>query len=259
MNSLTSADGTTIAVDVRGSGRPVVVVNGALSTAADASPIADALADAGFQAATYDRRARQGSGDTPPYAPLREVEDLAAVIDHVGGRASVLAHSSGAVLALYAAAEGVAIDRLIISEPPLRLGGQEAPAGLVERLQALVDEGRPEDAVTLFQTEGVGLPDELVEQIRNAPFFPHLVTLAQSTVYDATISRDLGVPTAAMLATDVPTTIVRGEQTFPILIDSADRLAEAMPGSRLIVHPELRDHRLDPDVTAAIVADVLGS
>jgi pimeloyl-ACP methyl ester carboxylesterase len=56
----------------------------------------------------YDRRGRGESGDTPPYAIEREIEDLDAVIAGAGGSASVFGHSSGAALALHAAAHGLA-------------------------------------------------------------------------------------------------------------------------------------------------------
>ena len=32
----------------------------------------------------YDRRGRGESGDTPPYVPVREVEDLAALVETMG-------------------------------------------------------------------------------------------------------------------------------------------------------------------------------
>lgn len=66
----------------------------------------------------YDRRGRGDSTDTLPYAVEREVEDLAALISRAGGSASVYGHSSGAALALHAAAHGLPIDRLILHEPP---------------------------------------------------------------------------------------------------------------------------------------------
>jgi hypothetical protein len=91
-----SADGTRVAYRRFGSGRPVVFVGGALSTAEAAGPLAAAFAEAGLQGVTYDRRGRGGSGDTAPYAPEREAEDLRAVIDAVDGAAVVLGHSSGA-------------------------------------------------------------------------------------------------------------------------------------------------------------------
>jgi pimeloyl-ACP methyl ester carboxylesterase len=55
----------------------------------------------------YDRRGRGDSGDTPPYAVEREIEDLAALIAEAGGSAAVFGNSSGAILALRAAAAGL--------------------------------------------------------------------------------------------------------------------------------------------------------
>jgi hypothetical protein len=72
------------------------------------------------------------------------------VIDAVGGDAAVFGHSAGAVLALFAAGEGVPMSRLFLSEPPLRFGVDEPPPDLAERLQALVDAGSGEEAITLF-------------------------------------------------------------------------------------------------------------
>jgi predicted ATP-grasp superfamily ATP-dependent carboligase len=50
-------------------------------------------------------------------------------------------------------------------------------------------------------------------------------------------------------------TILRGEQTFPILVAAADRLAEAMPGSELVIVPESVMHRPDPAATARVVRE----
>src|SRR5690606_22998847 len=120
MQETTAADGTRIAFNTVGEGRPVLIVGGAFSTAEAGIPLAEALADAGLQGVNLDRRARGESGDTTPYAPEREAEDLAAVIRAVGGEAAVLGHSSGAVPALFAAGEAVPITHLFLSEPPFR-------------------------------------------------------------------------------------------------------------------------------------------
>jgi hypothetical protein len=245
-----SADGTRIAFHEVGSGTSVVIVGGAFSTAAAGAPLAEALAAVGLRGITMDRRGRGGSTDTTPYRPAREAEDLAAVINAVGGEAAVIGHSSGAVLALFAAAEGVPVTHLFLSEPPFRYGEGEPPADLPERLQALIDEGRAEDAVVLFQREAVGLPDPVIEEIRSGPLFDGLVPLAQSTVYDALLTRAVSTPSAAMIGVAVPVTILRGESTFPMLVRAADRLAELMPGAELVVVPESRDHGVDPPATA---------
>jgi Alpha/beta hydrolase family len=179
-----SSDGTRVAYRRFGSGTPVVFVGGALSTAEAAGPLAAAFAEAGLQGVIYDRRGRGDSGDTAPYAPEREAEDLRAVIDAVDGAAVVLGHSSGAVLSLFAAAEGVPMTHLFLSEPPLRFGQNEPPADLPDRLQALVDQRENEEAVLLFLREDVGMPEPAIEQLRASPAFAGLVPLAQTTVYD---------------------------------------------------------------------------
>ena len=176
-----SPDGTPVAYRRFGSGRAVVFVGGALSTAEAARPLAAAFAEAGLQGVTYDRRGRGDSGDTAPYAPEREAEDLRAVIDAVGGAAVVLGHSSGAVLSLFGAAEGVPMTHLFLSEPPLRFGQNEPPGDLADRLQALVDQGENEEAVLIFLREDVGMPEPAIEQLRGSPAFAGLVPLAQTT------------------------------------------------------------------------------
>jgi pimeloyl-ACP methyl ester carboxylesterase len=70
-----------------------------------------------FTVFTYDRRGRGDSGENSPYSVDREVEDLDALIKEAGGSACVFGHSSGAVLALNAAARGLAIHRLALRSP----------------------------------------------------------------------------------------------------------------------------------------------
>ncbi|WP_214403369.1 alpha/beta fold hydrolase [Pseudonocardia lacus] len=253
-----SADGTPIAYHRFGTGRPVVFVGGALATAAAAAPLAAAFARAGLQGVTYDRRGRGASGDTAPYAPEREAEDLHAVIDAVGGDAVVLGHSAGAVLALFAAAGGVPVTHLFLSEPPLRFGRAEPAADLATRLQALVDQGHDEQAVRLFLGEAVGLPEQAVEALRASPAFAEMLPLARTTAYDHRLVASLSTPTAAMLAVGVPTTILRGDPTMPLLVTAAERLAAAMPGAELVVVPESRDHGVDPAGTVREVQARIG-
>ncbi|WP_424466643.1 alpha/beta fold hydrolase [Pseudoclavibacter helvolus] len=252
-----SADGTRIAYEVRGAGPLVVIVNGAFSTARDVTEFSMALVKAGFAAVAYDRRARGESGDTKPSAPEREADDLAAVISAVGGEVSIIGHSSGAVLALFAASLGVQARHLFLSEPPFRFGQHEPAADLAERLQRLVDDGDGATAVSTFQLEGVGLDPSLVEQIRQSTIFPGLVRLAQSTVYDAQLVRQVSTPTEAMVGVEVPVTIVVGGDTFPFLESAAKRLAEALPGAELVQVAESVGHRVHPEATARVLAERL--
>lgn len=255
MTIATSADGTSIAFSSRGDGRTVVIVNGALSTAADAGPLADALVDAGFRAVTWDRRARGGSGDRAGSGPDDEVADLAAVIDASGGTDAVLGHSSGAVLALCAAAQGVPTGALFLSEPPIDFDGSGYGPDLAERLQTLVDDGQPADAVATFQLEAVGLPREMVDAGRTNGMLDALAPLGQSTVYDVRLTSRVRQPDRELFEVATPVTVLRGAQTFPFLMGSSDRLAAEVPGAVLVIVPESVMHRPDPIATARVVAE----
>src|SRR4051794_36849342 len=160
MEMARSADGTAIAFDRLGHGSPIIMVVGAFNTRSTAAPLARALEER-FAVLNYDRRGRGDSGDTEPYAIEREIEDLAALIGEAGGSASVFGYSSGAVLALKAAARGVAITNLVLYEPPFRADASfpALPGDLVERLQELIRAGRRGDAVELYQMKAVGIPE----------------------------------------------------------------------------------------------------
>ena len=111
MSQVRSKDGTAIAFERTGSGPALILVDGAFcSRAFGPSPKLAPLLAQHFTVYTYDRRGRGQSGDTPPYAPAREVEDLAAIIEPRADR-HLLGLSSGGALALEAAASGLPIGR----------------------------------------------------------------------------------------------------------------------------------------------------
>src|SRR6266704_2544578 len=119
MPAVTSADGTAIAYEKNGAGPALVVVDGALTTRTSSSKAElIALLSPRLTVYTYDRRGRGDSGDTPPYAVAREIEDLDAVIEEAGGSAALYGHSSGACLALEAANRLPGIRKLALYEAP---------------------------------------------------------------------------------------------------------------------------------------------
>jgi pimeloyl-ACP methyl ester carboxylesterase len=69
-----------------------------------------------------DRRGRGASGDGTSYALEREVEDLAAVVDGIGGPVDLLGHSYGALCSREAAALARNLRRLVLYEPPIPAG-----------------------------------------------------------------------------------------------------------------------------------------
>ena len=143
MDTVASADGTTIAFDRFGDGPPVITAAGAFNTRSTTDPLARALAPR-FTAVNYDRRGRGDSGDTAPYAVEREIDDIAALIAQAGGSAAVFGHSSGATLALKAADSGLPITHLVLYEPPFNTDDTYPllPVGFAAELDGLVSADR---------------------------------------------------------------------------------------------------------------------
>lgn len=257
METAISADGTRLAYDRWGDGPPVIMVAGAFNTRAATEPLGRALAQR-FTVLNYDRRGRGDSGDTTPYAVEREIEDIDALIAAAGGSAAVFGYSSGATLALRAAAHGLRISKLALYEPPFRADDRYPPlrTDLPARLAALVAAGRRGDAVELYQTEAVGIPPEVVAQLRHAPFRPGLEAIAHTLVYDATIVGDLSIPAELAASVTIPALVLAGEQSPPFLRDGAAAVAEAVPKGRLCILPG-QTHDINPDITAPVLMEFL--
>ena len=167
---VTSVDGTPIAFDRLGHGPPVVVVSGIFCDRQTTRALADQLAQR-FSVVNYDRRGRGESGNPAPYTVEREVEDLGAVIAEVGGTPSVYGHSSGAGLALNAAAGGLPITRLVLHEPPYGPDDDESKRSArepAENVLAALAQDRRADAIELFCT-AAGMPPEMVEGMSSDP------------------------------------------------------------------------------------------
>src|ERR671916_622236 len=137
MTFVTSKDGTLIAYDRQGGGPAVVLVGGGLDDGSENAPLATELAEH-FAVYNYARRGRGDSGDTPPYAVEREIEDIEALVAEAGGSAHLYGVSSGGMFALEAAAAGLAIDRLAVYEVPYDTS-DDAPRRYRERLGAALD------------------------------------------------------------------------------------------------------------------------
>jgi pimeloyl-ACP methyl ester carboxylesterase len=229
MDKVRSNDGTTIAFDRLGSGPPVILVSGASTARGIHAQLAELLSRQ-FTVFNYDRRGRGDSEDTPPYAIQREVDDLAAVITEAGGAAAVFGNSSGAVLALHGAAAGLPVTKLALWEPPFMVD-PEAPRRqheYVTQLTKLLDAGRRGDAMELFM-RNIGLPEQMIAGMRNAPMWPDMEAIAPTLAYDATIMGDSMVPNRLVASVTAPTLVLDGSDTGAWAANSAEALVAALP------------------------------
>lgn len=252
--TVTSSDGTTIAYSRAGTGPALVLVDAAscFRGFGPTVPLAAELASH-FTVYHYDRRGRGESTDTLPYAVEREIDDLRAVIDAAGGSAFVYGFSSGAVLALHAAASGLTIPKLALMEPPLELGDEPSaePDPLRTEVAELVAAGRRGDAVEHFNAS-IGVPAEMTAGMREAPFWPALEAHAHTLVYDLIVTSSL--PAGRLSDIAVPTLVIDSEGSDSGLHEWAQGVAGALPNA---THRSLPGewHGVAPDVLATVIAE----
>ena len=256
-STVVSRDGTKIAVDRYGSGPAIALVGGAFTDRRALAALAQALAPS-FTVLAYDRRGRGDSGDTPPYAVAREIEDLAAVLAAAGGPAAVFGHSSGAGLAVLAAADGAAISKLAVYEAPYMVdkGDYLPPADLAARITELSSSGRRGEAVEFWMKDTIRLPADVIAQMRQSPGWPSMEAIVHTAAYDATIMADQerGDPLPAAWATQVtvPTLIMDGENSPAWQHRSMDALAGLLPNTQRHTFPNA-DHGVAPGVLTPVL------
>lgn len=256
MEKIHSKDGTIIAFDQSGEGQPLILVDGALChrTFGPMSELAPLLADK-FTVFTYDRRGRGDSGETPPYAIKREVEDIEALVDEAGESVSVFGISSGAALALEAVASGLDIEKLALYEPPFMVdSGEELPADHEAKLTELIDSGRRSAAVRYFLRKMVGVPLVFVLVMRLTRTWSELKAVAHTLPYDAAIMGDRSLPTTTTPSVTGPTLVINGEESEASMHDAANALAEVLPDAK---HRTLEgeDHDVDPEAIAPMLIE----
>ena len=237
-----SKDGTRIAYDKVGSGPTLVIVNGAMGFRGNAfAKKFQAEFAKHFTVVDYDRRGRGESGDTAPYSVKKEVEDLAAIVAGPGGgKPLVFAQSSGAALALEAAASGVPMRTLFAYEPPYMVGDPpDRPApDFKEHLEGLVSRGERDEAVKYFMRT-VGVPGFILAVMRLFPFWKDLRSVAHTLPYDAAVMAGFDFPTKRLATLKVPVVAVAGEKTTPTLKRSVDEVARTVPGAKRLESPKM--------------------
>lgn len=261
MKQVTSKDGTIIAYDQSGSGSAVILVDGALcSRAFGPMPKLARLLAKNFRVINYDRRGRNESGDTKPYAAGREIEDIEALINSAGGSAFVVGFSSGAVLALAATASGLNIPKLALYEPPFMVDGQghHPPTDALEQLKAMIAADRRADAVKFFMKDMVGIPGIFIFMMQLMPIWKKLKGVAHTLPYDVAIMGDYSLPEKLAASVKTPTLISGGDKSQITLQHAVKKLAEVMPDNKLQILKG-QTHNVSVKVIAPVLTEFFKS
>jgi pimeloyl-ACP methyl ester carboxylesterase len=263
MGKVTSKDGTTIAFEQSGTGPAVILVDAALSDRSASAKLANLLAEK-FTVINYDRRGRGESGDTQPYAVEREVEDIEALIDKVGGSAFVFGSSSSAALALEATTKLPAkIRKQALYEPPFIVDDSRPPMpdDFAEQITELVSAGRRSDAVKFFFSKGMGIPAIFVALMRFMPGWSKMTAMAHTLPYDIMILGDTQTGKPLLVnrwtSTTAPTLVMTGGKSEAFFHKGAQALADVLPNAE---HRILKDQHhgsavMAPKVIASEIAE----
>jgi pimeloyl-ACP methyl ester carboxylesterase len=261
ISTVKSKDGTSIAFETTGKGRPLILVGGAFcgrSAPASGTPLAALLAHR-FTVFSYDRRGRGQSGDASPHAIGCEVEDLAALIAAAGGSAYVFGNSSGAFLALDAAVHGLAIPKLVLYEPPVILDADRAGYfnGLAKQLDEAAAGNRRSDAVESYFTKVMQMPAPAVAKMRQSPIWPGLEEMAHTLSYDLLLTARGPLRLGELTGVRSSTLVLSGEASPDWMREAIGTLARAIPNARQR-SLEGQTHAVDPKALAKAVEAFLG-
>lgn len=226
----------------KGEGTPLVLVHGGLSNGRLGwQRTAEALASQ-HRVVVVDRR---GHGQSPrlprPYTISGDADDLAEVVAALALPSfHLVGHSYGAIVAYeFAARLPHLVASLHLIEPPILAIAADAP-----EVQSLIDSSvtlwqqakglRNADLAAHFLTMVAG--ERFVEQVKQRPVWHELVAEAERLPYEenpATYKpKDLNAVGLGM-----PTLVYSGGRSHPALRIVAERLADQLPGARLVHVP----------------------
>jgi pimeloyl-ACP methyl ester carboxylesterase len=228
----TSADGTRIAYEQSGSGRPLVLCHGTSVERFSFRFLEPLLTDR-FTLYAVDRRGRGESGDsTDDYAIEQEFADIAALVDSLAQPTDLFGHSYGATVALGAAPLARNLRRLVLYEPAP--GVPQVDPNLLARLDALLAEGEREQLLSDFLTE-VGLDPDALEQLRASPLWKPRVAAAHTIPRELRAEESYRPDSNAFATLSIPVLLLLGSESPQWAREGSEVVQSVLPDSRVAV------------------------
>jgi pimeloyl-ACP methyl ester carboxylesterase len=262
MPTTTSTDGTKIGYDITGKGPAIILVAGATQYRAvdEATPKMAAELASRFTVINHDRRGRGESGNAQPYAVAREIEDIEALVKVAGGRAFLFGMSSGAVLAVEAAAALSSIDAVVAYEPPIDPAEPSKSSWQqYDAMAALAAKGEGPAMMKKFMSSFMS-PDQL-EGFIASPAWPPYAAVGHTIAHDYRIlaeATDRNEHPARWKSIKARVLVMNGDQTWPFIVQGSDWMAAGVPGAKRKVLAG-QSHQYDPTVMAKELAAFFGA
>lgn len=236
MCNLTSADGTALAVEATGSGTPLILLHGGMTSTRVFDRVLPTLAQH-HRCLALGRRNYGQSGTSPTHSYESEADGIVAVLATLDEPAHLFGHSSGALAAATAALRLTgtpSLRSLILYEPPFPIDHpHDGP--WIDAMEAAIARGDNEAAALIGLRDGVGFTDEQLTRVRADPSWLARTALAPAWAGEVRSVEALPIGVERFKTITTPTLLVTGSQTQPHHTAAINALHDTLPDSTLAV------------------------
>jgi pimeloyl-ACP methyl ester carboxylesterase len=231
MQTVTSADGTSIAFERHGAGPPLILLHGG-SSPQYWKPVVPRFGQE-YTVVVPHRRGVGESGDAEEYSLDRGVEDVRAVINAIDGTPVLFGHSFGGLLAIETA-RTTPVEKLIVYEPAVLVGEYRRQADLASQMQTRIDDGDRRQAMKFYIREVMhgSEIDDLEGWLAEWPPWPDIVALTENIARINRAIEQYRLPDA--LDVDAPTLLLTGTEGPPHLRDGIRAVDDALSDNRFV-------------------------
>lgn len=246
MQQIFSKDGIRIVYESSGQGPALLLVHGGGSTPERWRPVLPSL-EPHFTIHRMARRGVGGSGEAADYAVERQAEDIATVVDAIGGPVDVLGHSFGGLCTLEAALLTPNLRQLILYEAPIL---PLLPPGFADRLQTLLDAGDRDGAWATLNREVVKMPEREIELQRSQPAHAARLAGMHILVHEARAVERYNFAATRYAGVTVPTMLLVGGDSPAWAQQATQAIHQALPNSQVAFLPGQQHIAMDtaPDL-----------
>ncbi len=231
MERLKLEDRTTLSYERYGEGPPLVLVHGSMSDHQSAWEMVKDPLSQRFTVYAMDRRGRGQTTATRERRPEDEFEDVAALIEAIGGAAFLIGHSYGAHCAMGGAlAQPSLVSKLVLYEPPLP---GVLPASVMAELEEAAGRGDWDLFVRTFVIQGPKIPPHVVDAIQASPFWAPMIADAPASLSDFRALSSYEFEPACFAALTMPVLLLVGSES-PRDNYVTDAIASVLPDHQIV-------------------------